>query len=217
MKNLACKTIAFAAALVSTSAINNVSFASELSTEYGFVGFEPQVELSAPFGPAKVIIYDHDQKLLVSEELSAGAVVMYTAQDLGLSGLCYVRIVSTKVVVCHVSENPTDSEWGSTAPQSKLFDTYSMACPAPNNSNDDFFRIFAPQRTLVSVFDQHRRMVAEIFMNRGEVREFSAGKDWGLSSGYAVVIRATKPIAVSFLDGPSATSLMIPQGSDSLP
>ena len=51
----------------------------------------------------------------------------------------------------------------------------------------------------------------------GEVREFSAGEDWGLSSPYAVVIRATEPIAISFLDGPPATSLMIPQGSESLP
>lgn len=217
MKNSVCRTIVFAAALVLTSAVSDVSFASELSSEYGYVGFKPQVELAAPFGPAEVKIYDQNKKLLVSKELSAGEVVMFTAKDLGLSGLCYVRIVSTKAIVSHVSENPVEGEWGSTAPQSRLFDTYSMACPAPNGSSDDFFRIFAPRPTRIKVLDQHWKVVAEIGMEGGEVREFSAGEDWGLSSPYAVVIRATEPIAVSFLDGPTATSLMIPQGSKSLP
>jgi len=206
-----------AIAFVLTAATTIPATASELSTTYGYVGFEPHVALAALFGPTTVRIYDHDGNKLVTEELAAGEVVFLEPEDLGLSGLCYVRIVSTKMVACYIEEIPADGEHGHTEPQSRLFDTYTMPCPSPNSSGDDLFRFFAPRNTVVRVFDQHRNMVAEFFMEGGEVREFSAGGDWGLSSPYAVRIRAMKPIAVSFMDAPGATTLMIPQGYDSLP
>lgn len=217
MKIFSCKTIVFAAALISTIAVSNVPSASELSRKYGYVGFEPHVALAALFGPTKVKIYDQNNKLLVTKELSAGDVVFCEPEELGLSGLSYVRIVSTRVVACYIEEIPEDGEHGHTEPQSRLFDSYTMPCPSPNYSGDDLFRFYAPRDTRVRVFDQHRELVDEFLMERGEVRQFSAGGDWGLSSPYAVRIRATNPIAVSFMDAPGATTLMIPQGFDSLP
>jgi len=43
MKNSVFNTMIFAVALVLTIAIGSGSFASELSTRYGYVGYEPEV------------------------------------------------------------------------------------------------------------------------------------------------------------------------------
>jgi len=55
--------------------------------------------------------------------------VLYNAEDLGLSGLSYVRVVASDVIVCHIAECAVDGEMGFTEPQTRLFDTYWMARP----------------------------------------------------------------------------------------
>ncbi len=141
------------------------------------------------------------------------------SSDLGITGLYYLEIRSTRLVAVSIIESffvAGPDELGGVTPQDELFSSYALANTSSANAADDFFRIYAPVTpTTVEFYDQDLKLVATRTISGNGLAEFRAS-DLGYTHTYSAFIKAAAntphPFAISFLEGPAIVFSIIPQG-----